>query len=381
VKDKYEFILNLIEHNKLTPVQKECILRLSAQELRNDGDQMHERIKNIEKGGEKNTELIKRIEEIENKLNQLKDDKNPSIKFTRLPKNAPEPNPKHVADFMSYFNQRDGLKYLTHDFDEDGSFNIDSFLISAFNIFEKTTGKLKIPTSLWRIVKQFAFDSQQTEWTSISEDYKKTIPIKIGWATKELRDWSKQNDLHPIRNEEYRKVINDFKRITRIEKSNLEKLVTSTLDGVFRNELEDFVVEKKNLGKADFYSHVGNLKIALEAIFEEILNRSDVGEKKRFSIEYEREYLDDYALRKIKIIHFNSYPSKELKLILSEWNEKGNMGKIKEKLRGYCHWSVETMIENTPARVNILKDKDTPEYEEIEHIPDGFTHTLTFYYK
>ena len=56
------------------------------------------------------------------------------------------------------------------------------------------------------------------------------------------------------------------------------------------------------------------------------------------------------------------------------------MGKIKEKLRGYCHWSVETTIEKTPLRVNILREKDASEFEKID-TSEGFTHILTFYYK
>jgi hypothetical protein len=298
-------------------------------------------------------------------------------------KKVPEPNPKHVADFMALFNQRNGLKYLTHDYDENSDFEIDKFLISAKKVFDNETyNNLKIPKSLWRIVKQFAFDSEQTEWTSISEDYKKPLPLKIGWATKELREWSKLNHLHPIRNEEYKKIINDFKRITRIETSNLEKLINITLDSVFEKEIDNFDIVKIDLSKADFYSHVGFLKKAFETIFEEIKKRSDSPLKRKITIKYERSISDDgYYMRKVKLTHHKSFPEKELKLILKEWQEKGNMGKIRESLLGYCHWSVETNIEDIPTRVNILREKNTAEYQQIENDPDGFTHVLTFYYK
>ena len=72
-------------------------------------------------------------------------------------------------------------------------------------------------------------------------------------------------------------------------------------------------------------------------------------------------------------------------MLIREWQEKGNMGKIKEKLRGYCHWSVETIIDEVPTKINILKEKGTPDYEILEckpeELPLGFTHILTFYYK
>ena len=155
---------------------------------------------------------------------------------------------------MSLFNERKGLKYLTHDFDENGIFNIDEFLKAANIVFEEKTKKLDIPQSLWRIVKQFAFDSKQTEWSSISEDYKKTLPLTIGWATLELRAWSKTNKLHPIHNEQYKKIIDDFKRITRIGEGNLNMLMKTVLEKVFADELENYEIVEKELSKADFYS-------------------------------------------------------------------------------------------------------------------------------
>ena len=304
----------------------------------------------------------------------------------KIKNNPPEPNPKHVADFMSLFNKRDGLKYLTHDYDKNSEFKINEFLLSAHKVFKKETYKLDIPPSLWRIVQKFAFDSEQSEWTSISDDYKKQTSVEVGWATKELRDWSRKNKLHPIRNEEYEKIINDFKRITRIESSNLNKLIDASIESVFDNELKDFKIEKIDLSKADFYSHVSSLKIAFESIFEEIKKRSDSKLKKKITIKYERSISEDgYYLRKILITHHNSFPIKELGVLLGEWQQKGNMGKIKAKLRGYCHWSVETIIDDAPTKIHILKEKQTPDYEILEckpeELPKGFTHILTFYYK
>ncbi|WP_033960408.1 hypothetical protein [Psychroserpens jangbogonensis] len=382
---KSDFVKNLLKDKSINSQQREKVFDLVARDFVNSDVEL-KRISEEIKGIKENVNLIKSIEEIESGLSELKNKQNTPIKLIGKQGNVPEPNPKHVADFMSLFNQRDGLKYLTHDYDENSEFDIDTFLINAHKVFNKGTKKLNIPQSLWRIVKQFAFDSKQTEWTSISKDYKKSMPNNIGWATKELRDWSKQNHLHPIRNEEYKKIINDFKRITRIESSNLEKLIDATLESIFENEIENFEIIKTDLSKADFYSHVGFLKTAFETIFEEIKKHSDSPEKKKITIKYERSISDEgYYLRKVVITHHNSFPDKELELYLKEWQGKGNMGKIIAKLKGYCHWSVETMIDDNPTKVNILKEKETPEYEIIkcktEELPKGFTHILTFYYK
>lgn len=380
--DKYDFIIKMIENKNISPAQKDRILLLSAQEMKKDFELLDDRLRKLKVGYQKDADLLERIEKIEIMLKEIKEQKETRENTSAEQENLKEPNPKHVADFMSLFNQRSGLKYLTHDFDENSDFDIDKFLISANMVFIKKTDELNIPRSLWRIVKQYAFDSKQTEWTSISDDYKKPISITIGWASKELRDWSKKNQLHPIRNNEYERIINDFRRITRIEPPNLEKLVNTALQGVFEKELDNFEIIKVSLKKADFFSHIGFLKAALHVIFEEMKRRSDSPEKKKISINYERFLSDEgYYLRKVLITHHHSFPTKELKLILKEWQEKGNMGKIKEKLKGYCHWSVVTQIEGVPLKVNILRENDIPEYEHVEYIPDGFTHILTYYYK
>ena len=409
--NKFEFISHLLENRKMNSVQKERFLKLASKEIglvKPSNEELWDEIQKIKEqitNQNKNPGLINILDAygtptdvkipdavelidvqeliVEEAFNEIIKDEN---KLKEKQKKVPEPNPKHVADFMSLFNQREGLKYLTHDYDENSEFDFDKFLISAHEIFNNETNKLNIPQSLWRIVKQFAFDSEQTEWTSISEDYKKQTPLKIGWATKELRHWSKKNKLHPIVNEEYREIVNAFKRITRIEFSNLDKLIDASLESIFKNEIESFEIKKIDLLKADFYSHVSFLKTAFETIFQEIKKHSDSTQKKKITIKYERSFSDDgYYLRKIVITHHKSFPIKELGVLLNEWKEKGNMGKIYEKLRGYCHWSVETMIDGIPTKINILKEKETPEYEILkcknEELSEGFTHILTFYYK
>lgn len=359
-KNRYDFIIDLINKNKLSQSQKNRILKLSALELQKGNKEFDVRLSKIEEliKGDNNTKPY----EVKKKIYG---------------------NPKHVADFMSLFNKRDGFKYLTHDYDETDDFNISKTLTESEKIFKEITHKnLNIPQNLYSIVWQYAFTKINPNWRSISEDYEKEINITIGLSSKEIQDWSNINHLHPIRNEDYRKIILDFKRIIRIEKNNLEKLINTVIKTTFNSQLDDFIIDKKDLSKADFYSHIGDLKSAFSTIFEEIINRADVSDKKRISIEYERDAIEDYIIRRINITHFNSYPTKELELLINEWQEKGSMGNIKEKLSGYCHWSVETMIDGKATKVNILKEKNTPEYEIIDTKKTlGFKHILTFYYK
>lgn len=383
MKTKSDFIKALLAEKNIRSQEREKILELSALELSLNEIKIENELNSFKKTLSAIKEENKKdISDFQIQLNEIKQtiEKNETVHI--------EPNPKHVADFMSLFNQREGLKYLTHDYDEDSEFKIDKFLKDAHIVFRKKTSgpnRLYIPVSLWKIVEQFAFrGKEQPEWTSISNDYKKSIKHKIGWASQDLRKWSKENKLHPIENEEYEQVINDFKRITRIKEPDFEKLICTTLDKIFKNDLQSYSIEQVQLKKADFYTHVLFLKTAIESIFEMIKDAANRSGSRKLKIEYKRDTTeDDYYIRKILITHYNSYPNKELALICKEWNSgKGSMGKVRNKLNGYCHWSVETIIDEKPTRVYLLKDDFTPEFEIIQDsIVEGFTHILTFYYK
>jgi hypothetical protein len=147
-----------------------------------------------------------------------------------------------------------------------------------------------------------------------------------------------------------------------------------------------FEIEKRDLSKADFYTHVGQFASALKTIFKEIQQRSDTDEKKKVSVEYKRAgACDDFFIRNVVITHYKSYPTRgDEDCLIKDWLglEKGNMGKIAGLLKGYCYWSVITKIGEKPVKVNILREKGIPEQEETEASEvKGFTHILTFYYQ
>src|SRR5690606_26988452 len=131
--------------------------------------------------------------------------------------------PESTADFMALFNKREGLKYLTHDYDE-GGFKFDEEWSRMKGVFDEKTkhSNLMIPSSLYAITSHFAFNKKT--WTSLDRNYK-DIKIYQGWASTKWEKWSKENELHPIRNDEFMEVINDFRRITRIDAPKLETII------------------------------------------------------------------------------------------------------------------------------------------------------------
>jgi hypothetical protein len=162
-------------------------------------------------------------------------------------------------------------------------------------------------------------------------------------------DWQegKTGGLHPIKQPPFAEVIKDFKRITRIESPNLETLVDKVFDD------KTFEIGKRDLSKADFYTHVGEFSSALQTIFEEIQQRGDTDEKKKVSVEYKKTgTCDDFFIRNVVITHHESYPTRDDEDLMKDWLalEKGNMGRIAKLLQGYCHWSVITKIGENRSR-------------------------------
>jgi RNA-directed DNA polymerase len=287
-----------------------------------------------------------------------------------------EHSPRDVARFMSLFNQRDGLKYLTHDFDEEGEFRISFFLEKWKNIFgqaSKGRNGYEIPSSLYRIINEFAF-SGKPNWTSANGR-----SVYEGWSTDKWVNWSTSNRLHALRNPGFKVVIDDFRRLTRIESPNLEHFIKEAAGEALGPMALENSLKLEDVYKADFYTHVPSLKRALISIFSMM---AKYGGDNSIDVSYKRSTDGDFFVRQLIITQHDSYPTKDLNQILSDWNgEKGTMGGIKSNLYGYCNWSIVTMIDDLACRVNILREKGTPDYEIIEKDDViGFTHILTYYY-
>ena len=322
----------------------------------------------IEELETKKADLEKEIIGIEQQLEKLR--------FQKLLLRGLEGNPKHVAEFMALFNQRDGLKYLTHDIDGSESFDYNKVLAIVRKVCTENFEEKEIPSTLRGLLNQFIFD-ENPSWKAFDKDYNE-IDIASGWSSKEWAE-TKKGSLHPIRQPQSAEIIRTFKRVTRVESPYLETLVKK----VFADD--NLEIETKDLSKADFYTHVGEFKAALETIFEEIQKRADNDEKKKVSVNYIRETSSDFFVRKIYITHHNSFPTRDDKdALIKEWLSfnKGCMAKIATHLQGYCHWSVETRINDDPVRVNILREQEIEPHESIDgENVDGFTHILTFYYQ
>jgi hypothetical protein len=357
MNDKISFISDLLNSKKIESSQKEKIFSLTAKEWENTS--------------KKDGLILKEIESIKEQIRKITTavEKPPVIKIKN--KNLVS-SPKDVADFMYLFNQRNGFKYFTHDYDGEGVFDIENFLESAKSLFELKSKQLSIPQDLYAIVNQFAFN-ENPNWGKQIHD---------GFSTKKWIEWSKKNKLSPIRNKNFEKVINKFRDLTRVESPYLKIMIDELIANVFI--LGDFEIVLNRLDKADFYTNTNTFRTAIKDILEVIYKKKREGSgTNKLSITYKGLLVDNYYEVNLIITHHDSFPTKDFDQILEEWKgDKGAIGKIKTKLFGYCNWAIETKLEEDYYRINLLKYKDDQPFEKIDvSLIEGTKHILKFYYK
>ncbi len=280
-----------------------------------------------------------------------------------------EHHPKKTTDFLSLFNNPDGLKFLTHDFDPNREITYTEVLEKARNQFEKAK---RLPSTLWSLmdaVLNGKDGNKANSWFDYSGKHH-----NMRFATQEWQEWSVVNaNMHPVNNPAFADTISAFRNTIRIVKPALMN---------FADELSQkykyLEIERKGLEKADFYTHVGRIRNGINRIFADIESHSN--DVSKVLMEFSREHGDEYSMCIVKITHLNSEAS-DLDDVIKKYNAGGGaFSEISKTFCGYCNWSVEALWNGNPKRWNILDDTGKEEIESIDR-PSGFTHILSFYKK
>jgi len=365
------------------------LLRLSQQQ--HTSKQTQEKLfllieKELGKSGGVEMEILKELHEIKSKLFPH-DDKNLiagtihsevglSLKKPIKKSRKGLHKPKDVADFMQLFEKRNGLKWLTHDFDNSESeFEIEIFLKQAKIIFYEFISHHYLPTSLWKITYEFAFN-ENPQWGEKRS-------FKQGWSSPTWIEWSKSEKMHPMKNNEFYEIIQGFRRQTRIESPELDRLIKNELRIVLKDEFSGWQVELIDCQKADFYTNTAFFKKALALIFDGIGKRSSIS--KKLIVQYIREVEGAYKKKIIKICHHDSFLTRPVEDLINEITneEKGDFNSVKNFLYGYCDWLIETKYESDPIRITVLGEEKGVDIEflDTKSEVEGFTHFLIFYTK
>lgn len=284
--------------------------------------------------------------------------------------------PKDTATFLSLFNDPNGFKFLTHDYDPDSEMSYDKLMEQVRNVFRSESSKLRIPPSLWTLMNAFinggeGKDGKKHTWRDCDGKFHDS-----SYACVEWKEWASNNpNIHLLSNEEIGKEILKFRSSIRLIKPAL-------CDIVKRQEAKhsNLIIKSEGLEKADFYTYVWALENGIKRILDDMARYADNTPNVR--ITFERSFSDDFSKRIIKITQLGSISSSIDDVLKKFKTGGGAFNEIKNVFHGYCNWSVESLWDGKAKRWNILNDSDIDEIEDMEdaNVP-GFTHILTYFSK
>ena len=350
IMEKLEFIKIMLQNRFLSVNDKKRLILLATREL-------EQADKNIELPNEKKQ-------------------KNESKENTTNTSSVLIHAPKDTASFLSLFNDPNGFKFLTHDFDPDSDMNYDKLMNQVREQFNIATAKYRIPKNLYALMSAFIFGgtgSNGKEGTWMDCDGK---IHKNNYSSKEWIEWSSINpNSHLLSNEEFGREILKFRSTIRLIRPAL-------CDIIKRQEKmhSTLKINTNGLEKADFYTYVWSLENGIKRILDDMERYASTSPNVR--ITFERIFGDEYSKRIIKITQLGS-TSSSIEDVLKKFKTKGGaFYGIKIVFSGYCNWSVESLWEGKALRWNILSDEDVEEIENLEasNVP-GFTHILTYFSK
>ena len=287
--------------------------------------------------------------------------------------------PKDTASFLSLFNDPNGFKFLTHDFDPDSEMDYDKLMKQTRGILLTLKGKYNIPSSLYAIMNAMLWGGKKEDGTIRTWTDSENKSHQENYATKSWVEWAEKNPkVHLLSNEEFSNVILKFRSTIRLVKPTLADIIN-----IQKVKHADLNIQSEGLEKADFYTYVLKLVDGIKRILDDMSRYSS--KTPNVIISFDRKYNDDYSSRIIKITQIESVSSSLDDVLMKYHDEKGGgaFNEIKKVFLGYCNWSVEALWDGKPKRWNILTDeKDIPEVEDIEKTNIlGFTHVLTYFSK
>lgn len=279
-------------------------------------------------------------------------------------------SPKDTAVFFSLFNRREGLKYLTHNYDSNGM-TLTDMLKHVKEVFEEGKRGKNIPESLNSLLYNFLNGKY---WLD-SEGEKCTD----GYGNSSWIEWSVKNDgKHPITDiGGMEATIQRFRHTVRVVAPDLEHIIRR-----IAGKFPSLRISMTNLDKADFYTNVFVLSSRLTELFKDINDHAGQ-EYKDVHVEYIPDIAGEFFLHRIRISQIGSFSAKSIENVLRKYESTGGFFyENAEKLKGYCNWSVESLWDGKPVRWNILNDTGVEKTERIDAKDvKGFTHILTFYQK
>lgn len=275
---------------------------------------------------------------------------------------------KNNADFLYLFSEADGFKFLTHDFPlpEDSDFlkylaNCRSLLLNYDGIIEE---------SLYELIFGFLYGPTWIDLQGMEHVFY--------CSSKECIEWSVSHPhLHPKSNEAFKLEFEKFRKSIRFYQMDLQKYIET----ICNDKFPMFNFSFQDLRRGNLYINVRRLGMILEAILQ-TMKDSRFCMNKNIVISYERcEPCGKYLIARLIIEQKGSVSDGVLARNVEERVRYGggDLGTIKGMVKDSCYWSVESLWQDGPARINLVSQStDIP---CIELLPkdsiSGFRHILT----
>ena len=367
VKEKVEFINSILDFSlkkNIDDKTKERIFSVISTEI--------DKSSNIE------NEILERLQRIEAKIpgnENFPDKENPSIPIHR---------PKETKSFLSLFNNSNGLKYLTHKFNE-GKRDYKSFIELCRQEFERAKDEFRnVPSTLVKRIEDFAFSENPTWY--IRKGKEKLSPGS-GWSEKSFVEWyNDKNNIHPGMNAKWNnEIIIPFKESIEVRAGNLVRIFEEAIELVFGESKDNFVINRNddNLNLAEFYTDVDMFQHAITHIFLTIKDRAEKNLCFEININYRNTTIDGGDFKEVIITHVNSEATKDSK---DPSFAKGDLKTIQNNLWSLCNYEIEAKFPDGLKKKIILTDnsEDYKKYVKYNKSVDiisvqGFTHILKFY--
>lgn len=372
LKNKYDFIADILENKKLTAAQRERVLFLTKEEIKNDGligEDLEERIRKLE-------EIVKGDDIESTKKEYGYDFKNESKQTgIKLDKYF---EPSSLYRYLFDYNQNQILKSTCHEIDSNELENILNYCGTEKYDFEKHFEKIIeaflehdrkfAPGKVKHLIRGYLTGKNHLE-EPIEGSHKFST---LNWSSTELKNWCQQNKGVPPNIDEglmekiektgyelttpllltdgnYVRTFSDlviyFKRLFHIRKDNsLKSLILIENEVRGWNNRIDFTIEDADFpNNIEFFTHVHKLIEAYNIIIELILEQKIKQEEK---VQVTLSLTEKCNSIEFSILHKKSVYGKTIKNTTEDRLGNKYLGLIKFQINGLCNLYVQADFEN-----------------------------------
>lgn len=392
--NKFTFIKDLLENNKLNQSQKDRFFKLVSYELIKSENINNTVIEDIE-------DLKKRIGRYEKKGDYTEDvtkdiNNNPSFQVKNSINHPIIHNAPDLVNLMSLFSSNEkALKYTTHSW-EFGKFeSYEDFIKKISDEWKEINQELKrLNPRFHGKISNFLFHNKLGEKPEGNNYYNMwgDMGLKFGWSSIALKSYMKHQKNDPfacpipesiknIEKEEnllyFQDYVSVFKNEIEVREDNnaLENLINKLWSNILGY---DFTVTQEDIIGVSFFTDVAYLKSTLEIIFKSFKARMNYP---NIICRVDKNFTSKFI--ELSLIQKDSVCNRDINDPKISNPNGGDVSSIINNLKNLADFSIVSRFKDDSVyKVNYLSsDNSVKAIQKIEgnNMCDGFTYKLKFY--